>query len=192
MAWNKKNTLVLEIPRVNRPEPSIVVAEAPGSLQAYVGVAESLGFSNGALTRRRLLNFCQREEIPTYDYQRVCRYMDSLVPLPSGHNWIENGQTGWKWFTLRECDLTIGDNLDWDSSGGFDTRDQYSKPVPIDALRQAKLISDAFPSVKLLVADKFIRQSRSATRGLSGDPFMAAWINDMDPIVFAVWDEPGF
>src|SRR5436190_8646616 len=75
----------------DKPEPTVALKPEPekisfgedtleySSLDEYAATAEKLGFSNGAVLKAQILHFLQREEIVIYNYDRVARYMDSLV-----------------------------------------------------------------------------------------------------------------
>lgn len=164
-----------------RPEPMQFEAVDHDALAEYVAVAESIGFSNPALARARLLNFLQREEIPVYSNERVSNFMTALVIKehgPMSHNMGIPYGVVWVWNPL----LHDRPPSTWATYGSF-SGPRYAREVPLDVLKTVARVKTAFQEAKFYVTDY---------QSMVPDPFLCVKLDDCEHVVIAVWDEPDF
>lgn len=161
-----------------RPEPIAVEVVDSDALAEYVAVAESIGFSNPALARARLLNFLQREEIPVYDNGRVDEFMGNIVSGINSSRPRGERDLVWIWKPL------IGEARRdfWTVNGAFHWR-QYSMAVPMGALKDVAKVKAEFPEARFYVTDY---------ETVKPDPFLCVKLDGCEHVVIAVWDEPDF
>ncbi len=176
--------LVHVIPELGpKPEPEQVSFSGDTTFDDYVAVAKQAGFSNGAMLQAQILRFLQREEMVTYNTERVARYMDSLVARERSLNPKSEERLLWCWRPLREQDKgALVSHTDFWENGAID-QGQYNLPVPMSALQIVAKIAAEFPDVHFYVSDYTSNQP---------DPFLAVTASGMHFIVVDVWDEPGF
>lgn len=174
-----------------RPAPLRLVRDDETILTEYEQIADGLNFHPSELFERRVRNFLIEEDIPIYAYRDVFDYMARLC---------RKVQKGWEWAPLEHdhltamalisSDLTTGQRFDTDADpnklrgGGFRVT-AYSRLVPVEHLKNAKRIRDKFGGkVQFYVSDFAVPNP---------DPFICVhWLGLAEPIVFGVWDEPGF
>lgn len=172
-----------ELAPLIRPEPIQVETLDHDALAEYVAVAESIGFSNPALARARLLNFLQREEIPVYDSERVSNFMTALVVREKGGSTFDPFSmrltgTVWVWRPM----LSEESKASWFTYGSF-AGGRYQREVPLDVLRTVAKVKGAFPDAKFYVTDY---------ETVKPDPFLCVKLDGCEHVVIAVWDEPDF
>ena len=179
-------------PALVRPEPQ-TPEHAVVPIGSYEELAGELGFMPAQLLQEQLLRFLAEQNIPVFDFDRVFDFMTALTKRMAKEQ--NEDDLAWFWRPLRKADKT---GHRWDGGGdrgyvtwkyGFYNDNSnncrpYHRLVPIHILRHARTIEDRFgEQLKFFVSDIAV---------VDPDPFIMAWAVDMPPVVFGVWDEPGF
>lgn len=150
--------------------------------------------SHGPLAQR-IRFFLMSEGVPVYDLEAVERYMDRLA--------LRVGKA-WAWHPLRPTDTGLRRSWHlvetrppasatrwqrfWFQSQslycGEVANGQYDRLLPLEMLRRVQLLHRRFgDEIKVHVTDYTSKRP---------DPFICAMAAGIEPIVFGVWDEPGF
>ena len=169
-----------EPPAPKRPEPIAIEVLDSDALAEYVAVADSIGFSNPALARARLLNFLQREEIPVYDNDRVASFMGELVDKINSERKRGDRDIVWAWRAIVNGSRSLVSG--W-SHNGMISQHEYERAVPLDALKTVSKIRGEFPEARFYVTDY---------ESVRPDPFLCVMLDGCEHVVIAVWDEPDF
>ena len=152
-----------------RPDPLALTSRA-AEIAHYSAVADALGFLPGDLIRERIVEHCVASRIPVYADADVDRYVQQLT---------QHIGRGLEWHPLRAKDA-FGSSPYWQPGV---LKEPYSGLVPREHLANALKILEAFPDVKFFVA----------AINRNPDPFIGAWLETMTrPVLFGMWDEPGF
>ena len=143
------------------------------ALDEYRRAAAEIGFENAALRVAEFRLFLAEESIFVYNTDHVMRFLFSIMP--------EGMRLEWK--ALRAADVTTMTRMSSMLGGSFEaSTSRYTKPVPIDALKLVKRISDRFPDAKFYVSDWVEHRP---------DPFLQVGYGGSTFIVYH-WDEPKF
>lgn len=181
----RKSEADLTVVSPAKPRPRLVEVGAE-PLGVYEELAEDLDFCPAQLLEEQLKRFLGESNIPIYDYGEVDQYMAVLA---------EEQKMAWIWRPLRKCDRpNTGWNgretqgtTEYDGHGSYHDLKRYrpyDKAVPAHILRHVKKIQDKFgDNVKFFVSDYAVPNP---------DPFIMVTAEDVEKIVFGVWDEPGF
>ncbi len=157
--------------------------------RSYEEVAHSLGFIPAELTRTRLLEFFEEENVKLYDYAQVRTWLTRKKEQAKATNWC--------WRALREKDIITGYRWGGDNKeDGFYWSSEWScRPyellVPMHALEKVAKIEAKFGDrVKFFVSDY---------ASTNVDPFVMvrpamcnSGTHNEYNLIFDAWDEPGF
>jgi hypothetical protein len=162
-----------------RPLPVEIRAETY-ALGEYEALCVELGVHPAKLLETKLLQFMAKAGMQTYPLDQVGTYLSKLAP---------RGEV-WYWAALRTQDGMFANRPEGygpDKSGDR-VKWVYGHPVPLAELRKVKTINDEFnsgerPQVGFFVSDYAVPNP---------DPFIMVVGRGFSPIVFGVWDEPGF
>jgi hypothetical protein len=192
--FERKQAAVPVIP-LQRPTPRLAIVGSE-LLGPYEAIARELNYSPAHLLQEQLLRFLAENQIQIYDYDAVDHYLAAIA---------EKVGKVWVWRPLRKQDT-----LDWKNENGHChwwgraptgetghvtaghgscranewTYRPYHHAVPAPILWNAKKIHDEFGErVKFFVSDYAVPKP---------DPFIMVTAQDVDKIIFGVWDEPSF
>lgn len=114
-----------------------------------------------------IADFLVEKGVELYDYGHVVKFMTALARR-AGKNLV--------WASLR-------DRHDYSA---IDTGGLYSRPVPIEVLRNVDMLSTKFGAENLIFAVTDFEVP-------DPDPFIrVSWRGSDDHIIFGMWDEPGY
>lgn len=177
-----QNVTVLPKPEALRPDAARALVKPSDISDEYAALARELGYVPQALKDRQaeteyaaVIETCLDNGFPIYPIHAVESYMTKLA--------TELGVT-WYWSRLtsrNDAQLHSRiEKLPWKFRIVFDT---YTKPVPVEMLRRAAILNRAHPRNLIFVTDYAAKNP---------DPFICMLVGDRKPVVFGVWDEPGF
>lgn len=164
------------------PHPPALRLVKDERLTEYLVTAKEIGFHPPDLVRLQLLDVLREADIAVYGNTEVYAYLDRLAV---------SSKQNWDWYPLRETDEpsprveghkapsplrgTCGDFMEV----------RYTRLVPAAELKKVALIEKKLPGhlLRFFVSDYKVKEP---------DPFICAWMSGMTPVVFGVWDEPGF
>ena len=141
------------------------------ALDEYRRAATEIGFENDALRIAEFRLFLAEESIFIYNTEHVMRFLHSIMP--------EGMRLEWK--ALRAGDVVPRFSASSFMTGIYESP-RYTKPVPLNALKLVKRISDKFPDAKFYVSDWVEHRP---------DPFLQVEYGGKAFIVYH-WDEPKF
>ena len=164
---------------VTKPVPLRLVPSG-GEKASYAELADSLGYAPRDLIELRVRDALADLGIEIYSHNQVVFFMDQICRKLDAE---------WVWRPLSAGDGAGVDMRRNDRGNGWytDNVKPYALAIPVEHLRNAKALRDKIgPDVRFFVTDYATKDDRP-------DPFIAAFIIGMkNPIVFGVWDEPGF
>jgi hypothetical protein len=169
-------------------------------LGTYESIAKELSYEPAQLLQEQIFRFLKENNIRIYDFDTVDHYLAAIAEQ-EGKVWI--------WRPLRQQDAPNwgagecgrNNHIGWWGRAPTGCTGQvfaghgscrpkewvyrpYDRAVPIRVLRDVKKIEGRFGNrVKFLVSDYAVPKP---------DPFIAVTAPDVNPIIFDVWDEPGF
>lgn len=161
-----------------------------GEYEAYSATAARIGFEPAALLEARILAFMRECRMPRYDLEEVQEWMSERAAEQDARDQRRNIR--WRWAPLRARDAarcpvdeiaSFRDRRGWQHPPEGSGAAPYAKAVPLRVLAQIERLDAAFPQAGVFVTDYVAP---------APDPFAALVARGMDPIVFAMWDEPGF
>lgn len=188
LGLRKESSAAIVASLPEKPAPRLVVAPV-APLGAYEKIAQEIGFFPAALLHQQLMYFLAKHEIQTYDMESVRVYMTGLA---------QSLNKTWVWRTLRDRDRranfsVVGTEIPAEGGGyynhgyytcGSSECRSYDKLIPAPILRRVKLIETQFPNKFLFFVSDYADPHP--------DPFIMLTAEDVPPVVFGVWDEPGF
>ena len=161
----------------------------------YESVAESIGLFSPAFLRGKLLWVLGKNAIPIYEYGQVFNYMKRLA---------EGKKKIFIWSPLRKKDGTCRMGSNYVRDFGDRTEKSYfeigeigkhgsyhcgmniyGREIPLEMLIRVQTIEREFKNNEF----RFFISDYQDTRA---DPFIMAINNGIEPVVFGMWDEPGF
>jgi hypothetical protein len=172
---------VSEVVRLNLEEMS----REKDSCKEYVVAVKKLGMSNDVVSLALVYDILHKNKIKIYRLEDVNRYMTKKA---------RQSRKVWCWRPLRKVDRQI---LDTDiesrisrrgkEHGSFATKwyrvfRVYDNLVPRDVLAKVELLS-GIDGIGFFVSDYWVPRP---------DPFICCRTRYSEPIIFDVWDEPGF
>ena len=167
----------------------------------YAELAAELGYAprelatlNDMKTRSAVLQFIVDAGWPVFDNEKVMSFLRKLAHKQDSKNDRSLGYTTKVvWVPLGKSDggavmELISGSFSYHYNGSRSISDnlpvQYSKLVPLDILKRVKALKNEFKErVQFFVSDY---------RAVNPDPFIAVVVGQTAPIVFGVWDEPGW
>lgn len=183
----KRKEEEIVIQEVKRPKPQLVVVNYP--LTEYEKTAKELNFLPAALLHKQILQFLSDEKIFTYDFEKVMKYLWSDVEKLNKNLIKEKNRSESLlkviWIPLRYEDGwdSRHEGFGWHGSAN-DKNIMYDKLIPAHILKDVQKIENKFENkVKFFVSDYEV---------VNPDPFIMVTANNMNHIIFGVWDEPGF
>lgn len=169
-------------PVPQRPLPVEIRAETY-SLDEYEAICCELSVKSAKLLEAKVLQFMAGAGMQTYPLDQVSAYLRKLASVGSYY---------WCWSPLREQDVQFVGYYHSHSHvnpsfHGDRVSQLYSHAVPLAELRKVKLINEKFNAGEVRVGF-FVSDYRVP----NPDPFIMLVGDGFGPIVFGVWDEPGF
>lgn len=199
---------ILEAPQ--KPQPISIEAPKVVRHEEYESLAAELGFVPTEIAqqktnelRRSVVEFILEKGWPVFDRAQVMKYLqvfadaetDKMVAAwqktsatkISVDDYLRRGgsriEVVWVALTAQKM---IGYNH---SSNGQASQYEYTQPgydklIPLDILKRVKMLKDKFADTVTFTVSDY--------RATNPDPFIAVTPTGSDPIIFGVWDEPGW
>jgi hypothetical protein len=162
---------------IEKPQPIARKTSLVDNLDEYLALATELGTAQAELipadrTRASIADFLWERGIEIYDKDHAEDYLvrQGRKAHPDHDRWGGSYEVDWK--PLRQADVT---NV---------RTEIYKKPVPLEILRNVKLLIDNFKDLQLIFKVSEVK--------FYPDPFIYVTAPGIKPIVFGVWDEPGY
>lgn len=195
---------VSNVVQLRKPQPITPVIAPKADFSEYEALAEQLGFQPTAIaetrrkeTRDEVVSFLLDNGLPYYDTAEVKAYMDALVKKENQGRDQYEPRIHWHWVSIEkhtqaeldayrkaedQAQLARATNP---QGFGFrpSLRQVYSKAIPINMLKRALKIKQQFKDATFEVTDYY---------SINPDPFICVRVNGCEPVIFGVWDEPGF